>query len=235
MCGRYALSAMISDIAEEFSTNSAPELSLPADWNIKPTNEVYIIKNQAIEIASWGMIAHWSKSDDEAAKSQSSAINARSESVHEKPTFKAAFRSNRCLLPASGYYEWASELGKYKTKQPIYISRDDGKLLAFSGVFQSWTSPSGRVIQSVAIITRQAVGQLAQVHSRMPVFLPRERWQDWMNPKINDVEKIRSLMDVPTPDANLRFHPVSSAVNSITGSGAGLIEPIELGEPETLF
>ena len=226
---------MISDIAEEFSTNSAPELSLPADWNIKPTNEVYIIKNQAIEIASWGMIAHWSKSDDEAAKSQSSAINARSESVHEKPTFKAAFRSNRCLLPASGYYEWASELGKYKTKQPIYISRDDGKLLALSGVFQSWTSPSGRVIQSVAIITRQAVGQLAQVHSRMPVFLPRERWQDWMNPKINDVEKIRSLMDVPTPDANLRFHPVSSAVNSITGSGAGLIEPIELGEPETLF
>jgi len=235
MCGRYALSAMISDIAEEFSTNSAPGISLPADWNIKPTNDVYIIKNQAIEIASWGMIAHWSKSDDEAAKSQSSAINARSESVHEKPTFKSAFRSNRCLLPATGYYEWASELGKYKTKQPIYISRDDNKLLAFTGIFQSWTSPSGKVIQSVAIITRQAVGQLALVHSRMPVFLPRERWQDWMNPKINDVERIRSLMDVPTPDANLRFHPVSNAVNSIAGSGPGLIEPIELGEPETLF
>ena len=235
MCGRYALSAAISDIAQEFSTNSAPELSLPADWNIKPTNDVYIIKNQAIEIASWGMIAHWSKSDDEAAKSQSSAINARSESVHEKPTFKSAFRSNRCLLPATGYYEWASELGKYKTKQPIYISRDDNELLAFTGIFQSWTSPSGKVIQSVAIITRQAVGQLALVHSRMPVFLPRDRWADWMNPKINDVERIRSLMDVPTPDANLRFHPVSSAVNSIAGSGPGLIEPIELGEPETLF
>jgi len=235
MCGRYALSAEISDIAEEFSTNSAPELSLPADWNIKPTNDVYIIKNQAIEIASWGMIAHWSKSDDEAVKSQSSAINARSESVHEKPTFKSAFRSNRCLLPATGYYEWASELGKYKTKQPIYISRDDKKLLAFTGIFQSWTSPSGRVIQSVSIITRQAVGQLALVHSRMPVFLPRDRWADWMNPKINDVAKIRSLMDIPNPDANLGFHPVSSAVNSIAGSGPGLIEPIELGEPETLF
>jgi putative SOS response-associated peptidase YedK len=235
MCGRYALSAAISDIAEEFSTNSAPELSLPVDWNIKPTNDVYIIKNQAIEIASWGMIAHWSKSDDEAAKSQSSAINARSESVHEKPTFKSAFRSNRCLLPATGYYEWASELGKYKTKQPIYVSRDDNKLLAFTGIFQSWTSPSGRVIQSVSIITRQAVGQLALVHSRMPVFLPRDRWADWMNPKINDVEKIRSLMDIPNPEANLGFHPVSSAVNSITGSGPELIAPIELGEPETLF
>ena len=235
MCGRYALSAEISDIAQEFSTNSAPELSLPADWNIKPTNDVYIIKNQAIEIASWGIIAHWSKSDDEAAKSQSSAINARSESVHEKPTFKSAFRSNRCLLPATGYYEWASELGKYKTKQPIYISRDDKKLLAFTGIFQSWTSPSGRVIQSVSIITRQAVGQLALVHSRMPVFLPRDRWADWMNPKINDVAKIRSLMDIPNPDANLGFHPVSSAVNSIAVSGPGLIEPIELGEPETLF
>ena len=235
MCGRYALSAAISDIAQEFSTNSAPELSLPADWNIKPTNDVYIIKNQAIEIASWGMIAHWSKSDDEAAKSQSSAINARSESVHEKPTFKSAFRSNRCLLPATGYYEWASELGKYKTKQPIYISRDDKKLLAFTGIFQSWTSSSGRVIQSVSIITRQAVGQLALVHSRMPVFLPRDRWAEWMNPKINDVAKIRSLMDIPNPDANLGFHPVSSAVNSITGSGPELIAPIELGEPETLF
>jgi len=235
MCGRYALSAAISDIAQEFSTNSAPELSLPADWNIKPTNDVYIIKNQAIEIASWGMIAHWSKSDDEAARSQSSAINARSESVHEKPTFKSAFRSNRCLLPATGYYEWASELGKYKTKQPIYISRDDKKLLAFTGIFQSWTSPSGKVIQSVSIITRQAVGQLALVHSRMPVFLPRDRWADWMNPKINDVAKIRSLIDIPNPDANLGFHPVSSAVNSITGSGPELIEPIELGEPETLF
>ena len=235
MCGRYALSAAISDIAQEFSTNSAPELSLPADWNIKPTNDVYIIKNQAIEIASWGMIAHWSKSDDEAAKSQSSAINARSESVHEKPTFKSAFRSNRCLLPATGYYEWASELGKYKTKQPIYISRDDKKLLAFTGIFQSWTSPSGRVIQSVSIITRQAVGQLALVHSRMPVFLPRDRWAEWMNPKINDVAKIRSLMDIPNPDANLGFHPVSSAVNSITGRGPELIAPIELGEPETLF
>jgi putative SOS response-associated peptidase YedK len=235
MCGRYALSAAISDIAQEFSTNSAPELSLPADWNIKPTNDVYIIKNQAIEIASWGMIAHWSKSDDEAAKSQSSAINARSESVHEKPTFKSAFRSNRCLLPATGYYEWASELGKYKTKQPIYISRDDNKLLAFTGIFQSWTSPSGKVIQSVSIITRQAVGQLALVHSRMPVFLPRDRWAEWMNPKINDVAKIRSLMDIPNPDANLGFHPVSSAVNSITGSGPELIAPIELGEPETLF
>ena len=235
MCGRYALSAEISDIAQEFSTNSAPELSLPADWNIKPTNDVYIIKNQAIEIATWGMIAPWSKNDDEAAKSQSSAINARSESVHEKPTFKSAFRSNRCLLPATGYYEWASELGKYKTKQPIYISRDDKKLLAFTGIFQSWTSPSGRVIQSVSIITRQAVGQLALVHSRMPVFLPRDRWADWMNPKINDVAKIRSLMDIPNPDANLGFHPVSSAVNSIAGSGPGLIEPIELGEPETLF
>jgi putative SOS response-associated peptidase YedK len=235
MCGRYALSAAISDIAQEFSTNSAPELSLPADWNIKPTNDVYIIKNQAIEIASWGMIAHWSKSDDEAAKSQSSAINARSESVHEKPTFKSAFRSNRCLLPATGYYEWASELGKYKTKQPIYISRDDNKLLAFTGIFQSWTSPSGKVIQSVSIITRQAVGQLALVHSRMPVFLPRDRWAEWMNPKINDVAKIRSLMDIPNPDANLGFHPVSSAVNSITGRGPELIAPIELGEPETLF
>ena len=234
MCGRFALSAMLTDIAEEFSTKAMPEKTLPVDWNIKPTQDIYIIKNEKIEIASWGMIAPWSKNLTEALRTQSQAINARSETVHEKPTFRQAFRKSRCLVPASGYFEWATELGKYKTKQPVYISNNEGKLLAFSGIHETWISPTGEVKESVAIITRDAVNELATVHNRMPLFLPRDRWDAWMDPELQDIEKVRALMQVPNPDANLRFWPVADLVNSIRNNGQELVEPIET-QPETLF
>jgi putative SOS response-associated peptidase YedK len=235
MCGRFALSAMLTDIAEEFSTTAMPEKTLPVDWNIKPTQDIYIIKNQSIDIASWGLIAPWSKDSSQALKSQSQAINARSESVHEKPTFRNAFRNRRCLVPASGYYEWATELGRYKTKQPVFISRDDDKLLAFAGIYDRWISPEGEIRDSVAIITRDAIGDLAKVHNRMPLFLPRDRWTDWMDSELTEIEDVRSLMNIPQPDAHLRFWPVATLVNSIRNNGAELIVPVELGEPEVLF
>ena len=234
MCGRFALSAMLTDIAEEFSTKATPERTLPVDWNIKPTQDIYIIKNEKIEIASWGLIAPWSKNLSEALRSQSQAINARSETVHEKPTFRHAFRKSRCLVPASGYFEWATELGKYKTKQPVYISHKEGKLLAFSGIYEKWISPTGEVKESVAIITRDAVNELATVHNRMPLFLPRDRWDAWMDPELQDIEEVRALMQVPNPDANLQFWPVADLVNSIRNNGAELVAPIET-QPETLF
>ena len=225
---------MLTDIAEEFGTNTVPEKTLPVDWNIKPTQEIYIIKNQSIEVASWGLIAPWSKSLTEAVKSQSQAINARSETVHEKPTFRNAFRRSRCLIPASGYYEWATELGQYKTKQPVYISRDDNRLLAFAGIYDRWISPQGEIKDSVAIITRDAVNELAKVHNRMPLFLPRDRWNDWMDSNLQDLNVIRALMNVAKPDEHLRFWPVADLVNSIRNNGKELIEPIQI-EPETLF
>ena len=235
MCGRFALSAMLTDIAEEFSTQALPDRTLPVDWNIKPTQDIYIIKNKEINIASWGLIAPWSKNSQDALRSQSQAINARSESVHEKPTFRSAFRTHRCLVPASGYYEWATELGRYKTKQPVFISRDDNKLLAFAGIYDRWISPEGEIKDSVAIITRDAVGDLAKVHNRMPLFLPRDRWNAWMDSNLTDVEQVRALMNAPKPDDHLRYWPVKPLVNSIRNNGAELVEPTELGEPETLF
>jgi putative SOS response-associated peptidase YedK len=235
MCGRFALSAMLTDIAEEFSTQALPERTLPVDWNIKPTQDIYIIKNDEIKIASWGLIAPWSKNSHDALRSQSQAINARSESVHEKPTFRSAFRNNRCLIPASGYYEWATALGRYKTKQPVFISRDDNKLLAFTGIFDRWMSPEGEIKDSVAIITRDAVGDLAKLHNRMPLFLPRDRWGAWMDSNLTDVEYVLSLMNIPKPDDHLRYWPVKPLVNSIRNNGAELVEPVELGEPETIF
>lgn len=234
MCGRFAMEEMHKDMVAEFGVKGLPNRELPFDWNIKPTQDVYIVKNNNLEIASWGLIAPWSKIKAEALKSQSAAINARSETVHEKPTFKNAFRRSRCLVPASGYYEWATELGKYKPRQPVYISRDDGKMLAFAGIYDQWVSPEGEVRDSVAIITREAVGELATVHSRMPMFLPRDRWEAWMDPNLQDVNKVRNLFENFQPDANLRFWPVSDAVNSIRNSGPELIAPIEI-VPETLF
>jgi putative SOS response-associated peptidase YedK len=241
VCGRFALSAMLTDIAEEFSTHNADSdapRSLPIDWNIKPTQDIFIIKSDSvrkIDVVSWGLIAPWSKTGEEALRSQSQAINARFESVHEKPTFRRAFTRSRCLIPASGYYEWATELGRYKTKQPVFISSEDKNLLAFSGIYESWISPEGATRKSAAIITRPAVGELAKVHDRMPLFLPKESWDEWLDPENRDVEYLRSLMEVKNPDEGLRFWPVRSLVNSIKNNGPELIEPIELGEPETLF
>jgi putative SOS response-associated peptidase YedK len=228
------MEAMASDVAKQFGAFHLPEQELPISWNVKPTQDLYVIKNDTIEIASWGLIAPWSKTNTEAQKSQSSAINARSESVHEKPTFKKAFRTSRCLVPATGYYEWASELGVYKPRQPIYVSRDDGKLLAFAAIRDRWISPEGQIKDSVAILTREAVGELAKAHSRMPMFLPADRFEAWMDPVLQDTEKVRALFEGFQPDANLRFWPVSDLVNSIRSDGPELTAPIDL-VPETLF
>jgi len=197
------------------------------------------IRNEAdsriLDSASWGIIAPWQKSFVDARASQSHAINARSESIHEKPTFRHAFRTSRCLIPATGYYEWATSLGKYAPKQPFYISNQDGAQLSIAGIWSSWQSEKGVVIQSAAIITREAVGELATIHSRMPVFMPADRWSAWLDPQARDVNRLIKMMDVAAPDAGLIAAPVSSRVNVVTNNGPGLIIPIELGAPETLF
>lgn len=237
MCGRYAQAQGIEEIVEQFALDgSVIDHSLPINWNITPTNEIYIIRagaGRVLDSASWGLIAPWQKNTVEARASQSHAINARSESIHEKPTFRQAFRSSRCLIPASGYYEWATSLGQYPPKQPFYIHSD--KQLSIAGIWSTWKSESGEQIQSAAIITREAVGKLATIHSRMPVMMPPERWDRWLDPTLRDIDEVTSLMQLSEPDKGLRAHPVSARVNLVANNGAQLIEEIELGEPETLF
>lgn len=249
MCGRYALAANMDVIVEEFGiAEEQVQHQLPHSWNIAPTNPIYIVKDaqsdqgkiRTLETASWGLIAPWERDLAQARASQSRAINARSESVFEKPTFRDSFRHHRCLIPASGYYEWATALGRYKTKQPFYIHRADAHLISFAGIFSSWKSPQGEEIQSAAIITRDAVGDLETIHDRMPVILPKQRWDMWLNPELRDVDQVRALMNFDEalgerPDAGLAAHPISSRVNLVANNGPNIIEPIELGEPETLF
>jgi putative SOS response-associated peptidase YedK len=240
MCGRYVQSLDAQEIVQSFElAGSTLDQSLPLNWNIAPTNDIYIIRNEAdsriLDSASWGIIAPWQKNYVDARASQSHAINARSESIHEKPTFRHAFRTSRCLIPATGYYEWATSLGKYAPKQPFYISNKDGEELSIAGIWSSWQSEKGVVIQSAAIITREAVGELATIHSRMPVFMPIDRWIPWLDPQARDINRLIKMMDIAVPDAGLIATPISNRVNVVANNGPELISPIELGAPETLF
>jgi putative SOS response-associated peptidase YedK len=245
MCGRYAQSADMRELMEQFEvTGNSPAHSIPVNWNIAPTNPIYIVRESMQEqsivkrdlaVASWGLIAPWLSDPAEAKASQSRAINARSESVHEKPTFRDGFKSRRCLIPAEGYYEWATALGKYRPKQAFYISSRDGQQLSIAGIWSTWRAPNGEIVETASIITQEAQGELATIHSRMPVFMPHNRWQTWLDPMNKDVEHLRNLMVVDSPESIVTAHPVSAEVNSVANNGQGLIEPIELGEPETLF
>ena len=245
MCGRYAQSADMRELMEHFEvTGNSPSHSIAVNWNIAPTNPIYIVRESIEEqsivkrdlaVVSWGLIAPWLSDPAEAKASQSRAINARSESVHEKPTFRDGFKSRRCLIPAQGYYEWATALGKYRPKQAFYISSRDGQQLPIAGIWSTWRAPNGEVVETASIITQEAQGELATIHSRMPVFMPHNRWQPWLDPKNKDVEHLRNLMVVDSPESIVTAHPVSAAVNSLANNGQGLIEAIELGEPETLF
>ena len=247
MCGRYAQTADMRELMEQFEvTGTSPASSLPLNWNIAPTNPIYIVRahdrtgkdtnsQKALATVSWGLIGPWLTDMQEARASQSRAINARSESIHEKPTFRNAFRSTRCLIPASGYYEWATALGQYRPKQPFFISARSGQQLPIAGIWSSWTAPNGEVIETASIITQEAQGELATIHSRMPVFMPPDRWDIWLNPRNTDVNELKSLMVVDHPESIVIARPVSDLVNSVANNGKELTVETPLGEPETLF
>ena len=225
MCGRFATSKSLDLLEEEFSLVDVPARELPPNWNTAPTQEVYVMtEGPKIEIMRWGLIPTWAKSDFVSAHT----INARSESVHEKPSFRQAFKSRRCFIPADGYYEWATELGRFPSKQPFFIHRADSRALAMAGVYENGT---------VAIITKEATGSLAEIHHRMPLFLPDSEWKRWRDPPLTDASALRTILsDGLSPEqAHLVADPVSTRVNKIANNGAELILPIELGEQETLL
>lgn len=242
MCGRFAQSKMDDALVEEFGiTGSVPDSPLPASWNIAPSKEIFIVRENLdsglrdLATASWGIIGPWYRDMLQAKSSQSHAINARCESVFEKPTFRDSFRKRRCLIPADGYYEWATALGKYKPKQPFFISRQDGLSLPLAGIWSSWTSPEGEIIETAAIITHEAIGLLAPIHNRMPVFMLKDRWSTWLDPRNREIEGLRALLEYSDLDDGLQVHAVSDSVNAVRNDAPYLTDPILLGDPETLF
>ena len=242
MCGRYALNISGEDLALEFAAGVKDAAFTPSNWNISPTTVIPFINAddekgeiRNVNTASWGLIPSWAKD----ASRASNAINARVESISEKPTFKSAFKSRRCLIPVTGYYEWATELGKYKPKQPFYISHKNKHSLAIAGIYESWVNPvSKSSLTTAAIITREAVGILAPIHHRMPIILPKDLWSTWLSSKPllpNEINDYLNMINIKNADQDLIFWPVSDDVNNARNTGADLAKEIALGESGTLF
>lgn len=233
MCGRYAASRRPEELIEEFEIESVPARLLEPNWNTAPTQSIYVVaeveQRRTLFIASWGLIPSWSKDSKGGAKT----INARVESVAEKPSFRAAFKARRCIIPADGYYEWYT---KVVPKQPFYIHRLDGRALAMAGLYEHWRNPiSGELIISATVITTASKGGIAQIHDRMPVLLPRERYASWLAPAPSPNESLLALLDVPEADLDLVALPVTRRVNSVRNNGRELIEAIPIEDEPLLF
>jgi putative SOS response-associated peptidase YedK len=226
MCGRYTLHTSPEVIAELFDLPAAPAL---ADrYNIAPTQPVAIVRESKSDAARewalvlWGLIPSWSKDPSMGAR----MINARAETVEEKPAFRAAFKRRRCLLPADGFYEWQS---RGKAKQPYYITMRDGSPFAFAGLWESWTGPDGSTLESTTILTTEPNELMATLHNRMPVIIDPQDYGLWLGSAEDvprePVDVLRHLLR-PYPTEAMDAYPVSKYVNSPANEGAECIAPL---------
>lgn len=226
MCGRFTLTSPTQEIASQFGIEHLAPVE--PRYNIAPTQGVGVVRiaddlfsPPVWLLCHWGLIPPWAKDSKTAAR----LINARAETVDEKPTFRRAFKSRRCLIPANGFYEWRRE---GKRKQPYYIQLKGGGLFAFAGLWESWQDKeSGKVIPSCTILTTEANALVKPLHDRMPVIMPPEDYGEWLDPKQEDREPLKALLKVYPPQA-MTAHPVGLAVNSPRNEGPGLVDMITL-------
>lgn len=226
MCGRFTLTR-VEDVARRFGVyGEAP--SLTPSFNIAPASEIAVVGagaegHRRLRRLRWGLVPHWA--DDPGIGQR--MINARAESVTEKPAFKAALQRRRCLIPADGFYEWrrprAAESGP---KQPYYVKMADGSPYAFAGLWESWESARGERIQSTTIITTGANELVSEIHSRMPVILSPERYEAWLDPRTRDAGEVLPLL-AAYPSEEMRAYPVATHVNRPENDDASCIAPVE--------
>ncbi len=230
MCGRYAASREASEIGDWFQVEELPSSELAPRFNVAPTSEVYIVvdedKTRRLTVARWGLIPSWSSDASRASR----MINARWESVATKPSFRAAFRRRRCVVPADGYYEWRpAPEGTGSRKQPFYIYPRSGEPLAMAGLFEDWHGPHGEM-RTCTIVTQEAVGPVADIHDRMPVEVPESWWKRWLDPDLEDAQGALEDICVQSRtgvEAGSRdFYSVSTRVNAPVNEGADLITPV---------
>ena len=227
MCGRYASTLPPEMMAELFKLLNSVEI-VPR-YNIAPTQPVVAIWEQEARreahFARWGLVPNWVKDPREFPL----LVNARVESMLDKPAFRDPMKHGRCILPASGYYEWHTNPDK--SKQPYYITMADGGPMALAGLWATWEGPNGELVDSVAAITVPANRQLSEVHDRMPAVLQGDAIDQWL-----DVRHVRARhaaqLALPLEDGALKFHPVSTRVNSARDDDPGLVEPAEIVRPE---
>jgi putative SOS response-associated peptidase YedK len=220
MCGRYTFTFNARTLAEAFGL-VPPGFDIVKGYNIAPGQHIVIVRperdQRVADLAFWGLIPGWTKDPNNSPK----PINARAETLEEKPTFRTAFRRKRCLVPASGFYEWKAE---EKAKQPFYIHPTEGDLFAFAGLWEDWQGPHGEVMVSACIITTEPNELMAGIHNRMPAILHKDSWDLWLDPA-TQTREVQPLL-VPYPAELMSAHPVSSAVGNPRNDSPDLILPV---------
>ncbi len=210
MCGRFTLTLDPGDLQQAFPDVQIPDGFSPR-YNIAPTQPVAVIANQApgkLDFFVWGLIPSWAKDPEIGNR----LINARAETLAEKPSFRTAYRRRRCLILADGFYEW-QEIPGSKGKQPMFIHLKDHQPFAFAGLWELWNAPDGSQIYSCTIITTQPNQLMQPIHNRMPVILPPDAYTRWLDPGERQPAEFDPLL-VPYPAEGMAAYPVSRQVNT---------------------
>lgn len=242
MCGRYASSRGAQDLASWFEVEEPVEQELPPSYNVAPTDPIYGVLQRGdarqLRVLRWGLVPSWSKD----AKGAARLINARRETVTEKPAFRAAYARRRCLLPADGYYEWQVLAGgDGKRKQPWFLSAREGGPLAMAGLYEVWSPPGGEPggdpgsvrLWTATVLTTDAADEHGAIHDRTPMLVAREHWARWLDPEVEDPGQ--ELLTPGTPGV-LDAWPVGAAVGNVRNNGPELVQPVETdASPPTLL
>lgn len=256
MCGRYASTKAPADLAGEFRAVDATGEGARPDYNVAPTTDITVVverhprdeagtadpdrTERSLRTVRWGLVPFWAKDPSAGAR----MVNARSETITEKPAFRRAVASRRCLFPADGWYEWqrhaavprsAGGTGK-PTKQPYFTGYADGSTLAMAGIWEYWRPRDGDLAErfpdglvTACVLTTEAVGPLTQVHDRMPLVLAAPDWDDWLDPDADSADgRVTRLLAPPARElvSALEIRPVSPQVNSVRNNGPELLERI---------
>jgi putative SOS response-associated peptidase YedK len=222
MCGRFTLTADPNQLRQAFPWLNIPDERLKPRYNVAPTQPIAVVANDGknqLDYYVWGLIPFWAKDPSIGNR----MINARSETIAEKASFRAAFRRRRCLVLADGFYEWKSE-PKSKSKTPMYIKMKNDSPFVFAGLWENWNSPDGSNILSCTIITTRPNDMLLSIHNRMPVILPEKAYPIWLDPGEPDQSHLLSLLE-PYPDQEMTAYPVSRLVNNPANDSADCIIP----------
>jgi len=224
MCGRYAITTAPEAIRQLFAYLEQP--NFPPRYNVAPTQPVPIVRmvegKRQLALVRWGLIPAWVKDP----RAFSLVINARGESVLDKPAFRNAMKRRRCLFPADGFYEWKRN---GERKQPYFVRLKSGQPMAFAGLWESWMGPNGEQMETAAIVTTTASRSIAYIHDRMPVIVPPDAFDFWLDPHV-DGEMATAVVQ-PAKDALIEAYEVSSAVNRTANDSPLLVEPLREPEP----
>lgn len=224
MCGRYLITSTPEAMRTLFKYREQP--NFPPRYNVAPTQPIPIVRlyegERQFALVRWGLIPAWVKDP----KTFSLILQARSDSVVDKPSFRNAMKRRRCLIPADGFYEWNEATNP---RRPYIVRPRDGKPVAFAGLWEAWTGPNGEEMETAAVITCEANRMLAPIHHRMPVVISPEAFDFWLDPKV-DAQTAAALL-VPAPENLFEAWEISRDVNRVTNDHPGLLEPVQRRGP----